>query len=126
MFSFIDTAYAMAPGGGGESGGGAALAQFFPLILIFAIFWFLVIRPQQKRTKAHRALVSELKKGDEVYTDSGIHGTILKVSDDTVTLEIAPKVSIKLLRARIADMSKQAKSSPAKTKGKDKEEDSDE
>ncbi len=80
------------------------IVQFAPLIMIFLIFWFLVIRPQQKKAKSHRLLVQNLKKGDHVYTDGGIHGTIQKVAEDFVTLEIAPKVPIKIMRARIADV----------------------
>ncbi len=92
-------------GFGGE--GGSMIAQFAPLILIFLIFWFLVIRPQQKKAKAHRALVQNLKKGDRVNTDAGIQGTIQKVSDDYVTVEIAPKVPIKIQRNRIAEVLKE-------------------
>lgn len=93
---------AMAPGGGGGSGG--MIAQFIPLVLIFVIFWFLVIRPQQRKAKSHRQLVQNLKKGDEVFTDGGILGTIQKVADDYVTLEIAPKVPIRIVRSRIAEV----------------------
>jgi preprotein translocase subunit YajC len=87
------------------------LSGFLPLILVFAIFWFLVIRPQQKRAKDLRNLVASLKKGDEVYTDSGILGTIQKVAEQSVTLEIAPKVSIRIQRARIAEIVKEGKGS---------------
>ncbi|MDH5750985.1 MAG: preprotein translocase subunit YajC [Deltaproteobacteria bacterium] len=113
MFSLIETAYAMAPPAapGGAPGGASALGQFIPLILIFVIFYFLLIRPQQKKAREHRALVSALRKGDEVYTDSGIRGTILKVGDDVVTLEIAPKVSIKMQRVRVSELIREAKGS---------------
>jgi len=110
MFSFSTPVFAM--GGFGEGGGG--FASFVPLILIFVIFWFLVIRPQQKKAKAHRQLVSELKKGDEVLTDGGIFGTIQKVADDMVTLEIAPKVPIRIARSRIAEVMNPGKSSRSK------------
>jgi preprotein translocase subunit YajC len=93
--------------GGGE--GGSAFAQFIPIILIFVIFWFLIIRPQQRKAKAHRALVAELKKGDDVITDGGILGTIQKVADDFVTLEIASKVPIRIMRSRISEVVKQGK-----------------
>jgi preprotein translocase subunit YajC len=117
MFPFASTAYAMAPGGGVGGGDGTAMfAQFLPLVLIFAIFWFLVIRPQQKRSKSHRQLVANLKKGDEVYTDGGIRGTIQKVGEDSVTLEIAPKVSIRLIRSRISDLVKEGKTPETKAK----------
>lgn len=101
MFPLIETAYAMSPGAGGE--GGNVLSGFLPIILVFAIFFFLVIRPQQKKAKQHRNLVETLKKGDEVYTDSGIFGTIQKVAESSVTLEIAPKVSIRIQRSRITE-----------------------
>jgi preprotein translocase subunit YajC len=68
-----------------------------------------VIRPQQKRTKQHKEMVSHLTKGDEVYTDSGILGTIQKVAEDSVTLEIAPKVSVRVLRNRIGEKVKESK-----------------
>lgn len=98
---------AMSGLGGGD--GGSMFAQFVPLIMIFVIFWFLVIRPQQKKAKAHRELVKVLKKGDEVSTDGGILGTIQKVADDYVTLEIAPKVPIRIARSRIATVVKSGK-----------------
>lgn len=110
MWPFVETAYAMGlPGGGGGGDTAGMLSGFLPLILVFAIFWFLVIRPQQKRAKEHRNLVSAIKKGDEVTTDSGIFGTIQKVADTSVTLEIAPKVSIRIQRARIAELVKESK-----------------
>ena len=108
MWPFVETAYALSPQSGGEGAAGM-LSGFLPLILVFAIFWFLVIRPQQKRAKEHRGIVANLKKGDEVTTDSGIYGTILKVAEGSVTLEIAPKVSIRIQRARIADLVKESK-----------------
>lgn len=102
--------FALTGGGFGFGGdGGGMIAQFVPLILIFVIFWFLVIRPQQKKTKAHKQLVADLKKGDEVNTDAGIHGKIQKVAEDYVTVEIAPKVAIRVVRNRIAEVLKQGK-----------------
>jgi len=83
---------------GGQQGGFTA---FIPLILMFVIFYFLLIRPQQKKAKAHREMISAVKKGDKVITSGGIHGTIVKVDDATVTLEIAEKVNIKVIRANI-------------------------
>ncbi len=109
MYSLTSTILALGGFGGGE-GGGSAFAQFIPIILIFVIFWFLIIRPQQRKSKAHRALVAELKKGDDVITDGGILGTIQKVADDFVTLEIASKVPIRIMRSRIAEVVKQGKS----------------
>jgi preprotein translocase subunit YajC len=113
MFPFVREA--MAIGGlGGASGGDqtSMFVQFVPLVLIFVIFWFLVIRPQQKKSKEHRQMIGALKKGDDVYTDSGIRGTIVNRVDENqleVTLEIAPKVQIRVLRARVGDMVKPGK-----------------
>lgn len=86
---FESIAYAMAPNpAGGEAPGGAdMLMQFLPLILMFVIFWFLLIRPQQKRAKAHKQMLSELKRGDYVVTSSGIIGRIMEIDDEQVLLE---------------------------------------
>jgi len=95
-------AYAM--GGGGASGGGqgGAFGAFIPLILMFAIFYFLLIRPQQKKSKQHREMIASLKKGDRVVSTGGLHGVITGISDDVVTMEIAPKVRVKVSRGSIA------------------------
>ena len=96
----MNVAYAMAPTqGGAESGGFFA---FVPLILMFVIFYFLLIRPQQKKAKEHLEMVSALKKGDKVVTSCGIHGVVTKVEDNDVQLEIAENVRIKIIRANIA------------------------
>lgn len=119
MFPFVGEALAMGPGPGAGGDQTSVFIQFIPLVLIFVIFWFLVIRPQQKKAKEHRAMIAALKKGDEVYTDSGIRGTIVnKVEENQteLTLEIAPKVQIRVLRARIGDMVK-----PGKAEDKPKE-----
>ncbi len=87
-----------------EGAGGAmpALVSFFPLILIFVIFYFLLIRPQQKKAKGQRDMVSNLKKGDHIITSGGIHGTITNVSEDTINLEIANQVRIKITKSYVA------------------------
>ena len=84
-----------APGGGG-------FASFLPLILIFVIFYFLLIRPQQKKVKDHQAFIAGLKKGDTIITNGGIHAVITGLTDTVATLEIADGVKIKLSRAHIA------------------------
>jgi preprotein translocase subunit YajC len=108
MFPFATEVLAAPPGAGG-GGTGGALMQFLPFVAIFAIFYLLVIRPQQKKAKAHRELLGSLSKGDQVVTDSGIFGTIQKLGDDSVTLEIAPKVSVRIMRGRIAEVLKGAR-----------------
>ena len=74
-------------------------AQFIPLILIFVIFYFFLIRPQQKKVKEHRAMVENLKKGDKVVTSGGITGTITRVVDnDKVEVEIADNITVEVIR----------------------------
>ena len=68
---------------------------FAPMILVFVVFWFFLIRPQQKQQKARASMLSQLKTGDKVVTIGGIHGTITDIKDDKVTLRIADKVEIK-------------------------------
>jgi preprotein translocase subunit YajC len=90
-------------GGGGAAGGqSGGFGAFIPLILMFAIFYFLLIRPQQKKAKQHRELLSALKKGDRVVSSGGLHGVITGMSDDIVTMEIAPKIRVKVSRASIS------------------------
>lgn len=93
-------AYAM--GGSGGAGGQGGFGAFVPLILMFAIFYFLLIRPQQKKAKQHRELLSALKKGDRVVSSGGLHGTITGLTDDLVTVEVAPKVRVKVSRGSIS------------------------
>ena len=98
-------AYAMGSGGIGGSGGeGGGFAAFVPLILMFAIFYFLLIRPQQKKAKQHREVLSALKKGDRVISSGGLHGLITGLTDDVVTMEIAPKVRVKVSRGSVSSV----------------------
>lgn len=76
--------------------------SFIPLVLIFVVFYFLLIRPQQKKVKEHQALVEGLKRGDAVVTSGGIHGEITGMTDTVITLEIADNVRIKIARGHIA------------------------
>ncbi|AUH33916.1 preprotein translocase subunit YajC [Paracoccus tegillarcae] len=93
---FATPAYAQAAGGGA-----GAIAQFIPLILIFAIMYFLMIRPQQKRVKQHRELVAALKKGDQVVTQGGVIGKVTSVRDDELEVEIASGVKVRVVRSTI-------------------------
>ena len=78
---------------------GSGIGQFIPLILIFVIFYFFLIRPQQKKVKEHKAMVESLKKGDKVVTSGGITGTISRVIDnDKVEIEIADNVTVEVVR----------------------------
>ena len=95
-------AYAMGGSGGGAGGQGGGLGAFLPLILMFAIFYFLLIRPQQKKAKQHKLLLAALKKGDRVVSSGGLHGVVTGLTDDVVTMEVAPKVRVKVSRASIS------------------------
>jgi len=96
-------AYAMGQGGTGAEGGqGGAFGAFIPLLLMFAIFYFLLIRPQQKKAKEHKSMVASIKKGDRVVSSGGLHGTVTGLTDDTITMEIAPKVRVKVSRGSVA------------------------
>jgi preprotein translocase subunit YajC len=93
-------AYALGQGGAAGQGAGG-LGSFIPLILIFVIFYFLLIRPQQKKTKEHREMISQLKKGDRIITNGGIYGRITGLDDTTLTVEIADKVRVKVARSNV-------------------------
>lgn len=97
----IDVAYAMGTGGGAGAQGGGMSAMLFPLALI-AIFYFLLIRPQQKKAKEHRVMLEALKKGDKIISSGGLHGVITGLSDDAITMEIAPKIRVKISRGSVA------------------------
>jgi preprotein translocase subunit YajC len=92
---------AYAEGAAAGTGAGAGFASFIPLILIFAVFYFLLIRPQQKKAKEHQYYLGNLKKGEKVITGGGIHGRITGLTDTIVTLEIADDVRIKISRGSI-------------------------
>lgn len=96
-------AYAM--GAGDSPAGFQSLAGFVPLILIFCVFYFLLIRPQQKKLKEHKNLINSMQKGDKVVTTGGIHGKITGLTDTIVTLEVAEKIRIKVSRSQITGKS---------------------
>ena len=84
---------------------GSGFAQFIPLILIFVIFYFFLIRPQQKKIKEHKAMVAALKRGDEIVTSGGIIGRIERVLDeDKIDLSIAENVNIKVVKSTIQSL----------------------
>jgi preprotein translocase subunit YajC len=113
----ISPAYAQSLGGGG---GGFDLVQLAPLVLIFVVFYFLIIRPQQKKVKDHKAMVDNLRRGDRVVTSGGIVGTVTKVTDDReLTLEIAEGVRVRVMRGMISEV--MARTEPAGAKGEKKE-----
>ncbi len=97
MSFFISNAWAEAPAGDPTGG----LASLLPLIILFAVFYFMLIRPQMKRAKEHRKLISELAKGDEVVTSGGMGGKITNVGDNFVTMEIAEDVQVKVQKEAV-------------------------
>ncbi|BAE51319.1 Preprotein translocase subunit YajC [Paramagnetospirillum magneticum AMB-1] len=100
---FVSPAYAQAAAAGGGSFG--ALEQFLPLILIFVVFYFLLIRPQQKKMKQHKEMLGQLRRGDRVLTAGGIIGTVNKLINDTeVSVEIAEGVRVRVLRTTITEV----------------------
>jgi preprotein translocase subunit YajC len=100
---WISPAYAQDAAAGGT---GAIVMQLLPLILIFAVFYFLLIRPQQKKMKDHRAMLQSLKRNDRVITGGGILGTITKVRDDSdeIEVELAPGLRVTVLRGTITSV----------------------
>ena len=106
---FVSPAYAQTAGGDG-SGFGALL----PLVLIFVVFYFLLIRPQQKKAKRHREMLGAIRRGDKVVTGGGIMGTVTKVTGDVeLTVEIAKGVRVRVQRGLVASVL--AKTEPAKS-----------
>ena len=82
------------------------LASFIPLILIFLIFYFLLIRPQQKKQKEHKILLDSIQRGDEILSSGGILGKVIKVDNDKLTVEIAKGVNVTIIRSTVADVIK--------------------
>lgn len=105
MFSlFISTAHAMAgqPGATGQGGQGGIAGLFIPMIVVFAIFYFLMIRPQQKQAKKLKTMLDAVRKGDDVITRFGVHGKVYGIADNIVTLEVAENLRFKMNKDQIA------------------------
>ena len=105
MLTVFSVAYAMGQGAPAGVSGGGGLGPFVPLIAMVVIFYFLLIRPQQKKAKQHQAMLDAIKRDDMVVTTGGVHGKITGLTDAIVTLEISPNVKVKVSRANIAGMS---------------------
>jgi len=104
-FNLIDMAYAMGPApqaGAGQGGTAGLITSLVPLILIFVIFYFLLIRPQQKRAKEHKSMIDNLKKGDKIITSGGIYGVIEAVGTNTITIKVAENTKVKIGKAYVA------------------------
>lgn len=106
---FATAAYAQAAGGTG----GGGFTSLIPLILIFVIMYFLMIRPQQKRMKEHRAMVAALRKGDQIVTGGGLIGKVTKVGDNNeIEVEIAQGIKVKVVQSTVQSVMN--KTEPAK------------
>ncbi len=101
-------------------GAAPALVSFLPLVLVFGVFYFLLIRPQQQKAREHEEMLGALKRNDEVVTGGGLYGKVTAISDDVVTVEIAPKVQVRVSRPTISHL---ATASREKDKPKMKEKD---
>jgi len=101
----ISEAFAFSGAAGGAQGGNP-YQPIIMLVLMFAIFYFLLIRPQQKKAKQHRQLIESLKAGDDVITVGGIHGKVTAVQEDIVTVEVATGVKIRVSRSSVAGLAK--------------------
>ena len=117
---FVSPAWAQGAGGGALDGLGGLL----PLVLIFVVFYFLLIRPQQKKAKDHREVLATLRRGDRVVTNGGLIGTITRVpNDNELIIEVAEGVKVRVMRGMIAES--MSKSDPARAKSKGKKDDVD-
>ena len=118
--AFADTTSTVATAATAQEGIGSAFMNFLPFILMLVVFYFLLIRPQQKRMKQHRETLSQIRRGDRVLTSGGIIGIVSKVVDDTeVLIEIADNVKVRVLKATIADV--MTKTEPVKDDSAQKE-----
>jgi len=95
---FESIAYAMGAPGGAAGQGGGGFSGIFMMLVIFGIFYFILIRPQQKKMKEHKKMVENLKKGDKIITQGGMYGTVTSTGEHKLTVEIADGVKVKLSR----------------------------
>jgi len=115
---FVSVAHAM--GSAGSAGGGDPIMSFMPLIIMLAIFYFLLIRPQQKRAKEHKAMLAALKKGDTVLTNAGFIGRIVDLDDDMLTVDLG-ETKVQLARGYVAGLAAKPRAAAPESK-KDKKE----
>ncbi|XAH23231.1 preprotein translocase subunit YajC [Xylophilus sp. GW821-FHT01B05] len=103
---FISSAFAQTAPAATASGGGimSSLTGMLPLVLMFVVLYFIMIRPQMKRQKEHRAMLDAVAKGDEVATSGGIIGKVTRIGEGTISIEIAPNVEVQLQRSAIAQV----------------------
>jgi preprotein translocase subunit YajC len=120
---FESLAYAMGAPAGGAQGQGNPLVAFMPLIILFVIFYFLLIRPQQKKAKEHKQMLQNLKRGDSVITGGGLYGRITSLSDDVLTLDLGNNMEVKVNRGYISTITDRKAVDSDKKKGKSEKKD---
>jgi preprotein translocase subunit YajC len=108
MSSTLLLAAAAAP-----SGGASFFIQTIPLVLVFVIFWFLMIRPQQRRMKEHQAQIAAVKKGDRVVTGGGLIGKVIKVAETEVEVELGPNMRVMVVKSTLTQVGNPAAAKPA-------------
>ena len=108
---FITPAFAQTAGG--QASGAGVLVQMAPLVLIFVVFYFLLIRPQQKKMKEHKGKIEAVKKGDQVVTGGGLVGKVARVDDIYVEIELAPNMKVKAVKSTLADVIDPTTAKPA-------------
>ncbi len=99
LLFFAEPAYAM--GAGGPELGGSTVATMLPFVLMFVVLYMLILRPQMKKQKAQQKMIDELKKGDPIVTNGGIHGTITNIKDDVLVVKVADNVKLQISRAAV-------------------------
>ena len=104
---------ALAQTAGGQASGAGILVKMAPLVLIFVVFYFLLIRPQQKKMKEHKAKIDAVKKGDQVVTGGGLVGKVARVDDIYVDIELAPGMKVKAVKSTLAEVIDPATAKPA-------------
>lgn len=109
---FVSDAFAQTPGASADPMT-AALVQLAPLVLILIVFYFLLIRPQQRRLKAHQEMIKNLQRGDTIVTSGGLIGKVKSVADDEARVELAPNVEVRVVRGTIAEVRNKGAPAPA-------------
>ncbi|GFH62374.1 MAG: preprotein translocase subunit YajC [Candidatus Desulfovibrio kirbyi] len=122
MFDSIAFAMALPQTGAASAGGADMLMQFLPLILMFVIFWFLLIRPQQKRAKEHKRMLSELKRGDHILTSSGLVGRIVEINGEEAMIECGD-AKLRVTRGSIGALMESGKTEKTSEKSSGKKSD---
>ena len=110
---FATPAFGQTTSAAGGAGGATSLLEFLPIVAIMVLFYFLMIRPQQRRMKQHQAMVQAVKRGDTVVLNSGVIGKVTKVDDGEVSVEIAPTVNVKVVKSMISDVRTRGEPAPA-------------